>query len=62
MAFILEQRRHASAIPFVRQWSECAGSKRETREEVEAEQPWWMLYDEMYGLSGWEYRIREVRK
>ena len=62
MPYILEQRRVSSGLPQVRDWQECADSKRPTQAEVEQEQKWWEAYDAFYMLTGWEYRICEVKK
>lgn len=62
MPFILEQRRLASPLQMVKNWSECAGSKHDTEDEALAELPWWEEYDKYYSLTGWEYRTRQVKK
>lgn len=55
-ASVLQQRRIASVLPMVREWSECAASYMEGPRDPE-EDAWWPRYDASCGLMGWEYRV-----
>lgn len=62
MPFILELRKPKSPLKQARDWSECAGSKVATAQELAPIIDWWNDYDQEYKLEGWEYRVREVKK
>jgi len=62
MLYIVEQRRPKSPLQLVKNWSEVAGSKSDTPELIQLELDRLAEYDVYYCLSGWEYRIREVKK
>ncbi len=62
MPFVLQQKKRTGSMTMVKNWSECAGSKRDTKEEVEVELEWWKKYDEYYSQSEWEYQIVSVKK
>lgn len=48
-------------FPPIKQWQEAAGSQCETIEEAEATIEWWREYDVFYSLTGWEYKIVDVK-
>lgn len=62
MPFIVEQRKPSSALPMVKDWSECLGSYSETEAEAALDIAWWQAYDAHYSQTGWEYRIRQVKQ
>ena len=62
MAWIVKMRKKTSPLPMVRDWSECAGSYTEDRDEVVTTQQWWEEYDRFYSLVGWEYQIAETKQ
>lgn len=61
-AWIVQQRRPSSALPMVRQWSECAGSYSEDGLAMIPEVRWWTGYDDAYCLAGWEYQVVETKR
>jgi hypothetical protein len=61
MAFAVQQRRGTSALAFVRSWSECAGGPFDAEADALADVEWWRAYDAHYSLSGWDYRVVQVK-
>lgn len=62
MPFVLQQRKKNSSLQLTKNWSECAGSKSDTEQEVEVHLEWWKAYDEFYSQGNWEYQIVKVKK
>ena len=61
MPFVLQQKNTKSALQGAKNWSECAGSYSETKEEAEAHLGWWKDYDVYYNLTTWEYQVVQVK-
>ena len=55
--FKVELRKESS--PVTKQWQESWTFQ--TLEEAEQRIAWWQQYDEYYSLTGWEYRVVEVK-